>query len=103
MDSFPPTLTPSDENKIELSKLQCSYWERELRKEFFIYILKQDDRDYLDLDSFNKKGPNNKIMMEELTGKILAELKELGWGWTVCYGGTGVYLHHPDKKPSHAW
>lgn len=103
MDSFPSTLTPSDENKSVLSQLNHSHWLRELRKEIFLYIVKQDDRDYFDLDAFNKRGPNSKITMEEMTGQILGELKDLGWGWTICYGGTGIYLHHPEKKPSHAW
>lgn len=101
MDSFPSTLRP--EYTENFGKDLYNNWERQFREEMYLYILKRDSRDYFDFDSFNKRTVNDKILMGEMAGKILGELKELGWDWTICYGGTGVYVHAPGEKPAHAW
>lgn len=101
MESFPSTLRP--ENSANFGKELYDQWERQFRKEIYLYILKKDPRDYFDFEEFNKRTLNDKIAMGEMTGKILTELKELGWGWTICYGGTGIYIHAPGEKPAHAW
>lgn len=101
MEQFPTSLTPT--NTENFGKELYKYWEQEFRKEMFLYILKRDPRDYYDFDSFNKRSLNDKIAMGEMANKILGELKDLGWDWTICYGGTGVYIHAPGEKPAHAW
>jgi len=102
MNTFPDTLKP--ENKKNFKNIYYKYVLQCLRKELYENILKNDEKDYFDIDKFTYKYYKKDIdNMKKLTDDIVKELIEIGWKCKTSFGGTVIFVYSTDKPPDNCW
>lgn len=66
-----------------------------------LLILRGNEEDYFDLESFEKKWkPKN---MKVILAKVYNNLDELGWKYKTSFGGTGLFVYSSENPPKTCW
>ena len=81
-----------------------------LRKTVYEHVIREDENNYFDIDSFTKNYFKHvkdlKCMTDinnNLSNTIMEELRELGWSCKLSFGGTGLFIYSSDKPPPSCW
>ena len=101
MKQFPAILHAKNK-----AKLKDAYYKRTLcylRRNIYEHILKHEEKDYFDIDGFNKIYVGNMEMMNKLIGVIIEELNKLEWNTKIAFGGTGLFIYSGETPPNTYW
>ena len=100
MRRFPDILHVKNKNN-----LKTLHYKRSLcyfRRFVYEHLLRHEETEYIDLDSFNKQYVGNMDTMKLITKTIIEELACLDWKCSLSFGGTGLFIYS-DKPPANCW
>jgi len=89
-------------NKENFSKLNYERIKCYLRRDLYEHIIGHEEKDYFDLDHFDKERLNNTQILEKIVEEVCKELEELGWHTQTSYGGTGLFIYS-DEPPANCF
>lgn len=101
MNTFPQELNIS--NKDSFSSLLFSENLKTLRNELYNFMIRGNETDFYDLDTFNRKYVKDINETHKMVDMLCQELNELGWKTYLGFGGTGLYIYSTEEKPKNAW
>lgn len=101
MNTFPQELNIS--NKDSFSSLLFSENLKTLRNELYNFMIRGNESDFYDLDTFNRKYVKDINETHKMVDMLCQELNELGWKTYLGFGGTGLYIYSTEEKPKNAW
>ena len=101
MDTFPNNLNTN--NKKDFSNYLYDLNKNCLRKKIFTHILKEEEKDYFCLYSFDKKYVKNIEITKKMISELIPELLNLGWNCKLGYGDTGLFIYSTINPPSNWW
>ncbi len=87
-------------NKDNFSSIKYEKNLSKLRKHIYNFVLDGNEKDFFDIDSFNRKYIKDINNMNNMINTIVQELNELGWKTYIGFGGTGLYIYSSDELPS---
>jgi hypothetical protein len=90
-------------NKVNFSEIKYNNLLAKLRKHVYNFILNGQERNFFDIDVFNRKYVNDISLMDEIVNKIVIELNNLGWNTYIGFGGTGLYIYSSEDLPQGAY
>jgi len=99
MKRFPDTLHVK--NKKNFSKINYERVKCYLRRDLYDHIIRYEEKDYFELDRFDKERLNDVNLMEKMTKELIVELEKLGWTCNTSYGKTGLFIYHGDPPPNY--
>lgn len=101
MEHFPIDFTP--ENRENFHDIRNREILKLLRKNIFHLVLKCKEREFFDLEIFNRQHVHSMEITNQLVNQVLEELHSLGWKTILSYGGTGLFIYSTEEPPSNAW
>ena len=91
MKQFPSNLHA--DNKDNFPKINYARIKAYLRRDLYDHIISREEKDYFELDRFNKERLNNLDILNKMVKEIRGELTKLGWATQLSYGGTGLFVY----------
>jgi hypothetical protein len=101
MNNFPKYLLPNQ--KSDFTPHLHEYYLQKLRENIFLMILKGDENEFFDLDTFNRLNINDMSLTKSLSDQIVTELESLGWKTKYSYGDTALFIYSTSDPPIGAW
>lgn len=81
----------------EKHKARCLSY---LRRDVFEHILRRtDENDSFDIQRFDSERVGNMELSQDLAIQVATELENLGWGCSLAYGKTVLYIHQQGQLP----
>ena len=100
MKHFPAKLRP--ENKETFASLNYDRVKCYLRRDIYEHIISHEEKDYFELDAFNKDRINDMDKVTQMVTELMKELEQLGWNCQLSYGGTGLFIYE-NEPPSNCF
>ncbi len=101
MDVFPDNL--NSKNKKDFSVYLYDLNKLNLRKKIYYHILKEEEKDYFCIYSFDKKYIKNIEITKKMINEIITELVCMGWKCKLGYGDTGLFIYSTIEPPTNWW
>lgn len=101
MNNFPNYLSPNQ--KSDFIFHLHSYYLQKLRENIYLILLKGNENEFFDLDTFNRSNVNDMSLTKSLTDQIVIELESLGWKTKYSYGDTALFIYSTEEAPIGAW
>ena len=102
MKEFPSIINVNNKNKF-----QEVYYKRMLcylRRKIYEHIIKEDENNYFDLDTFcSSYGIKDMKEMEKMIKILSEELNRFGWKCKVSFGGTALFIYSSKNPPPSCW
>lgn len=93
-----PHVSMKEEFKQELYNYYMNLFLQEIR----LHIIRNNERDFFDLDGFRTKNGIDQKMFDDMVKQIMTELEKCGWKHHLGFGDTGLWIYSGDK-PHNAW
>jgi hypothetical protein len=101
MEHFPSDFSP--ENKDKFYDIRNREILKLLRKNIFHLVLKGNEKEFFDLEIFNRQHVHSTEITNLLANQVIEELHTLGWKTILSYGGTGLFIYSTEEPPGNAW
>jgi hypothetical protein len=101
METF--SLTFHVSNKDKFSDEFFKKYLIKLRKIVADHMLRCNENDFVDLDTFNRKYVKDMAKTRQMAAIVSDELKQLGWNTLLGFGETGLYIYSTDEPPASAY
>jgi len=98
MKEFPDKL--HSDNKDNFPAMKYERAKAYFRRDLYEHITSKEEKDYYELDRFNKKRLNDVKLMEKMTGEVREELEKLGWKTETSFGHTGLFIFRDERPPN---
>jgi hypothetical protein len=100
MKYFPDKLKP--ENKENFESLNYDRVKCYLRRDLYEHIISNEEKDYFELDRFDKERINDMEKVTQMINELIPELEKLGWKCQLSFGGTGLFIFE-NEPPSNCY
>jgi hypothetical protein len=100
MKEFPSRLHA--DNKDNFPAMNYDRVKAYLRRDLYDHIISREEKDYFELDRFNKNRLNDVEVLGKMVKEVCTELEELGWTTQLSYGGTGLFIY-ADEPPANCF
>ena len=98
MKNFPDKIKPENKNNFDsmnYERVKCY-----LRRDLYEHIISHEEKDYFELDAFNKARINDMEKVRQMADELVIELEKLGWKCQFSYGGTGLFIFANEPPPN---
>jgi hypothetical protein len=90
-------------NKKDFSLYLYDINKNNLRRKIYLHILKEEEKDYFCIYSFDKKYVKNIQITKKIISELIPELEYLGWKCKLAYGDTGLFIYSTPDPPINWW
>jgi hypothetical protein len=101
MNKFPENFRP--ENKDNFSEMRFNHLTDLMRKNIYHLVIKGNEKDFFDLEIFNRQHVGNIEITKKIASNLVDELHSLGWKTVYSYGDTGLFIYTSEEPPVNAW
>ena len=101
MDIFDNNL--NTKNKKDFSTVLYIINKRTLRKKIYFHILKEEEKDYFCIYTFDKKYVKNIEITRKMISELIPEIENIGWKCKLGYGETGLFIYSTKDPPINWW
>ena len=101
MRFFPSILNIKNKENFEMilyNRNLCYF-----RKYLYEHIISDSEKNYFDLEKFDKNHHNDMKITMKMTKTVIEELTKLGWSCKISFGRTALFIYSTEKPPETCW